>query len=170
MVDELGIGQPVLFQDLGETLARAVGPRGDDDPASPLTHIRRVIRESGEDILGPLPLRREVPTLPRAEIDDSTGFCAALVVFLEGRQPGGTERRQALAHLARRHVETVGFDGLVGGALVLAAVLHAPLAGLVVIDDLRPPCVQRLARLVVENERHARDVVEQRIHRLVEER
>ena len=109
-------------------------------------------------------LRREVAALARAGIDDARPICR----HRERRQPRERDRAEALAPFLLGQIQPVGRQRLVDGAA--AGMLHRLAPGLVIVEDLLEALAHGILGLRLDRDCRALQVVEQRVHAVLEQR
>ncbi|MET3869032.1 hypothetical protein ABIC20_006341 [Methylobacterium radiotolerans] len=165
--DRHGLPEAVVGEHAAEPVAGAVGPGSQDHVMTGSLEIADM-RHRGVEHAGSLvgPLGGEASSGLGAAIDHG-----ALGRFglREGRQPRHGGGGDPLLQLVRRQVEGAGRQGLVGGDAGLRR-LHRALAGLVIVLDEADPLGGGVLHLRIEDQRHAAEIVEQRVEVVVEQR
>ena len=155
-----GVPEIVLAQQVGEPFARAAGPGGDDDPlplAVPTFDLAAQLIERVGARAGALEEHR-----PRSAAAIDADRAVRLGKGREGEQRAAGQHRVPAGLV---EIQPIRRQWPVRH---LAIARHQPARGVVVLDHLEPRR-QHLVRLVVQADRGPGQVVEQRLHPLVEQ-
>ena len=159
------IEQAVLGEHMLHALARTAAPHGDDDALAGRLQGLDVGLHRVEDVgVGFAPLRREIVAGVGADIDG----VGALLGRRERRKPRQRRTLEPGAPFVLGEIKPVRRQRLIGRAA--ARLIHHVLAGLVIVGDLREPLMGGFFGERLDGERRAFQIIEQRLHLLVEER
>ena len=155
------------MEHLAQAVARALAPGGEHDLPPGLLQLPDVPDQRVEDVhvAGGALGGKGAPGAP-AEIERRR----VLLQLHEGGEtcvPPGRERRQPLVG---REIEATRRDGLVGHGARRGALPHRVAPRLVMVADLRQPVGERLLGEMADDDGDVRQVIEQRLELLVEER
>ncbi|MNH88446.1 hypothetical protein D3C73_409550 [compost metagenome] len=153
--------QAVVAQHGGQALGRALGPGGEQDALVLSFQRLGVLGHSCEQVDAVLrPLGGEAAAQTAARVLARLGG--------QRRQAAHGAARQGAVPVAVVHIQPFGRQGAIGGP---ALALRRLLARLIGVDGQVPALVARLLRLAVEEDRRGvRQIVEQRVQPVVEQR
>ncbi len=165
--NRLRLRQAMVGKHMAETLARTLRPGSEHHMLARLLQLAHVAHGDVEDVRRLVrPLGGEAAPLPATDIDHEP---SARLRLGKGRQPDNRFFPPLCGPCARTKIARGRRPGLLG----LAAddrLVEGGLAGIVIIGDLRETLARRVIGERVEDEGHARQIGEQRVEVVVEQR